>query len=65
MNIIYKSKTTKVIGSTPGGDEVGQARGRMGSKGGRPLIVPVPGLSCWERFLEPRGGNTDSKRSVA
>jgi hypothetical protein len=31
----------------------------------RPLIVVVPGLSWQERLLEPRGGDIDSKRSVA
>jgi hypothetical protein len=36
MNILYKSNLTQVMGSTTGGDEVGQARGRMGSRGGRP-----------------------------
>jgi hypothetical protein len=36
MNILYKSKMTKVMGSTTEGDEVGQDRGRMGSKCGTP-----------------------------
>jgi hypothetical protein len=38
MNILYKSKMTKVMGSTMGGDEVGQARGRTGARGGRPAL---------------------------
>jgi hypothetical protein len=36
MNILYKSKLSKVMGSTMGGDKVGQARGRKGSRSGRP-----------------------------
>jgi hypothetical protein len=35
MNILHNSNFTKVMGSTLGGDAVGQARGRTGSKGGR------------------------------
>jgi hypothetical protein len=35
MNILYKSKLTKFMGSTMGGDVVGQARDQIGSKGGR------------------------------
>jgi hypothetical protein len=34
MNILYKSKLTTFMGSTTGGEEVGQARGQKGSRGG-------------------------------
>jgi hypothetical protein len=59
MNILYKSKMTKVISSTMGGDEVGQARGRMGSRGGWsalncvgskvPLVRTLP-IATWRRY---------------
>jgi hypothetical protein len=38
MNILYKLKLTEVMGSTMGGDEVGQVKGRMGLRGGRPIL---------------------------
>jgi hypothetical protein len=54
---------TKVMGSTTGGDEVGQARGQTVTRVadqpkpmvGRPLIVAVFGEPWREGFLEPRG----------
>jgi hypothetical protein len=47
MNIPYKSKMTKVMGSTTGGYEVSQARDRTGSKGGQPTQThDRPSLNC-------------------
>jgi hypothetical protein len=58
MNILYKSRMIKVMGSTTRGDEVGQARSQTGSKGGRPTQTHGRStLNC--------GGDTNSTRSVA
>jgi hypothetical protein len=44
MNILYNSNLTKVMGSTMGGDAVGQARDRTAQRAaGRPSIESVAG----------------------
>jgi hypothetical protein len=56
MNILYKSKMTKVMGSTTGGDEVGQARDQMSSKGGRPTQTHCRSdLNCGDSHVSLAG----------
>jgi hypothetical protein len=47
MNILYKSKLTKVMGSTTGEYEIAQIRGQKGSRGGRPALKYG---GSWENF---------------